>query len=110
MISQKACTTGSGPPIGRIWSAPVIMPSTPMKRVSRPTRIALSAIRTSASARASAPGRPRICANTARPLAPMSSAASTVRGPSRNVEIAELVANEETIVEMPCRTPPTIGR
>ena len=56
--SQKHWTTGSGPPNGRICSTPVMMPSTPMKRVSRPTRIALSETNTIASASASAPGQP----------------------------------------------------
>ena len=111
MISQKACTTGSGPPIGRICSAPVIMPSTPMKRVSRPTRIALSEISTIESASASAPGQARGSARRRRgrscrcPPPPRPCAGR--RGSSRSTSC---VANDETIVEMPCSTPPTIGR
>ncbi len=77
MSSQKHWTTGSGPPNGRTCSAPVMMPSTPMKRVSRPTRIAFSAIITSASASPSAPGNPSSEANTPSPDALTSSAAST---------------------------------
>ena len=63
---QKHCTTGSGPPKGRIWRTPVMMPSTPMKRVSSPTRIAFSETKTIASARASAPQGARAAGRTAR--------------------------------------------
>ena len=70
-------TTGSGPPSGRTSSAPVMMPSTPMKRVSRPTRIALSEMSTSASA-----SRARRAARAAGRTAP-SPLGADVRAPRR---------------------------
>ena len=111
MSSQKDCTTGSGPPNGRIWSAPVIMPSTPMKRVSRPTRIAFSAIRTSASASAERARQPEQLGEDAEPARADVPAASTVRGPSRKSLIASSCANAESDGgDAPAATPATIGR
>ena len=69
-----------------------MIPSTPMKRVSRPTRIAFRLIITSASASPSAPGRPSSWAKTPRPVVAMSWAASTDFEPARKSLIALFVA------------------
>ncbi len=101
IIATGSCSTSR---------APTIMPSTPRKRVSRPIRIALSEISTTLSARPRAPGRPRICAKTAVPFWPMSTASSTVRPPARKSETDWLSAIVKTIADSACRMPATIGR
>ena len=85
--SQNVCTIGSGRRIGSTISAPQMMPSTPMKRVSRPTRIALRQITTQPRPSASearpiacVPGMPISWAATSSDDWPMSSARSTVCG------------------------------
>ena len=88
----------------------MIIPSTPMKRVSRPTRIALSAISTSANASPSAPGSPSSEANTVRPLVATSVASSTVRLPSRKSLIALLVPYADSTVASAWSTPAISGR
>ena len=108
--SQKHCTTGSGEPIGNTSSAPVIIPSTPMKRVSSPLRMAFSAVSTIPIASASRPGRLRSCAVTSRPLWVISSASATVRGLSRKFFTARIVARVESTVASAERTAPMIGR
>ena len=90
-----------------------MMPSTPMKRVSRPTRIALRQITTQprpsaseASPIAWVPGIPISCAVISRDELPMSAARSTVRGPSRNVPISDEVPRVNMIVAIAPSTPP----
>ena len=85
--SQNVCTIGSGDRIGSTISAPQITPSTPMKRVSRPIRIALRQITTQPMPSASeespiacVPGMPISWAATSSDDWPMSSARSTVCG------------------------------
>ncbi len=77
-----------------------MIPSTPMKRVSRPARMAFIATKTSESARPSAPGSPSSDANRLTPPVLMSLAASTVCRPSRKSLIAALVPNAARTVEM----------
>ena len=73
-----------------------------MKRVSRPTRIALRQITTQLRPSASdarpiawVPGMPISCATTSRLESPMSSARSTVRAPFRKPEISAIGAGGE---------------
>ena len=54
--SQNVCTSGSDEPTWTTWKTPTTMPSAPMKRVSRPARIALSETSTMPTASASAAG------------------------------------------------------
>ena len=88
-----------------------MMPSTPMKRVSRPTRIALSETKTTARASPSAPGSPSSCANSVSPLVAMSSAASTVRcAVEERVDRDVRAERRERCVEIPCSAPAISGR
>ena len=80
-----------------------------MKRVSRPTRIALRLISTSDSASPSAPGRPSSEAKTPRPLAVTSWAASTVRELARKSLMAALVANDDITLASACSEPAING-
>ena len=84
-----------------------------MKRVSRPTRMALRQITTQprpsasdASPIACVPGMPISCAVTSSDESPMSAARSTVRGPSRKLEIsADVPIVNMTVAIAPSRPP-----
>ena len=111
--SQNVCTIGSGLRIGSTISAPQMMPSTPMKRVSSPTRMALRQITTQPRPSASdampiacVPGIPISCAVTRTLESPMSAARSTVRGPSRKLEISADVPIVNMIVAIAPSSPP----
>ncbi len=107
--SQNVCTIGSGDRIGSTISAPQMTPSTPMKRVSSPTRMPLRQITTHARPSASearpiawVPGMPISCAATSRLELPMSSARSTVRAPSRKSVIsADVPSVNSTVATAP---------